>query len=225
MTLSRRARLGVAVLALAGLGLGSAAQADPFVARLVGSVAGGLLVNGIVKSHTKKAYCRLYDREGMEVYLPCDPKRPLGELMVEGRATADDLAGGPDAPTEIAPPYVPDQAYAQRGDVGYAAPAPPYSPPPADIDCGCRDEGHGQAVPPPRPHHAYPLHQGGHAYSQSAGAAIRYSESYGYESGFAAGGGYAYGGMGYGGYFDDGRARVAGRDSAGFLTWPGKSVR
>ena len=75
--------LAVAVLALSSFGLGSAAQADPFVGRLIGSVAASMLVGGAIKKHDKQfaAQCRLYDREGMEVYLPCDSRRPLGEVM------------------------------------------------------------------------------------------------------------------------------------------------
>ena len=78
---------------------------------------------------------------------------------------------------------------------------------------------------------------GGHdAYEDfSTSSAVRYSESYSYaEGGYSGahgfsggtGGYYPYGGLDYGvgGYAND-RARVAGRDRNGFLTWAGKPVR
>ncbi len=230
----QRSRLAVAVLALSSLGLGSVAQADPFVGRLIGSVAAGMLVTGAMKSHDKKfaAQCRLYDREGMEVYLPCDSRRPLGEVLTAERPDAmpDRLAGGPPAPAYVAPQYA-------------AAPAD-YAPPvryaPAHDDCGCE------------PDRRYLSAQGGHgqtgygagrvvgiydAYEDfSSSSSVSYSERYGggsYGGGYGftggvggSGGYYPYGGVGYGaGGYADRPIRAAGRDQAGFLTWPGKRVR
>jgi hypothetical protein len=238
--MNTRARLAVAALAVGSLGFGAVAQADPFVGRLIGSVAAGMLVNGAIKSHDKKfaAQCRLYDREGMEVYLPCDSRRPLGEVLLAARpdAMADGLAGGP--PVEAPPPA----DYAAANDMpAYAPPPPRYAPMP-EPDCGCG----------PRPAAPYRSAQGGHAQTSygagrvvgvydayedfSSSSAVRYSESYsggyvggGYDYGYVGGGAsssfYPYGGVGYGaGGYADG-ARVAGRDAQGFLTWPGKRVR
>ncbi len=306
MKMPHRTRLAVAVLALGGLGLGSVAQADPFVGRLIGSVAAGMLVNGAIKSHDKKfaTQCRLYDREGMEVYLPCDSRRPLGEVLTQDKpdAMADGLAGGPPvdvaplaappAPHHAAAPFDegaaayaaanglpmnarPGECFAQAqtqwarrpcDDVVHAAPAPVYAPAPPvvhyapppvrhapmpEADCGCE---HGFRDQRARPVASVLSAQGGHArtsygagrvlgvydaYEESSSSnAVSYSESYshggyggGYGYGFTggvggSGGFYPYGGVGYGaGGYADGPARVAGRDAAGFLTWPGKRVR
>ncbi len=255
MNTPHRTSLAVAVLALTSLGVSSAAQADPFVGRLIGSVAAGMLVNGAIKSHDKKfaAQCRLYDREGMEVYLPCDSRRPLGEVLTADKpgAMADGLAGGPPAAVDVAPLAAPPHAYAQRDDgaAAYAAPPPAYAPPvvhyapppvrytPVEADCGCEHgirDARGHAG---RPIASFLSARGGHAqtsygpgrvvgvhdaYEASSSSSAFYSESYG-------GGFYPYGAVGYGagGYADHDldRARVAGRDAAGFLTWPGKRVR
>lgn len=242
----QRTRLAVAVLALGGFGLGSVAQADPFVGRLIGSVAAGMLVNGAMKSHDKKfaAQCRLYDREGKEVYLPCDSRRPLGEVLVADKpvAMADGLAGGPPPPVETAPRHH-DTPF-DSGHAAYAAP-PAYAPPPPVVyyapsvqaDCGCEHDLRGG--PPHRSADLYLSAQGGHAqtvygagrvvgvydaYAESSSSrSVRYSESYG-SSGFHPYGGLGYEAGGYGGYAYD-RARVAGRDHNGFLTWAGKPVR
>jgi hypothetical protein len=251
MKMLQRTRLAVAVLALGGFGLGSVAQADPFVGRLIGSVAAGMLVNGAMKSHDKKfaAQCRLYDREGNEVYLPCDSRRPLGEVLLAERpvAMADGLAGGPPPPEEVAPRHH-DAAF----DSGHAYAAPPaYAPPvihevpphvryaPAlQVDCGCEHDLRDRP-----PHHSADLYisaRGGHAQTvygagrvvgiydayaeSSSSSSIRYSESYGSSGGFHPYGGVAYEAGGYAEYGYD-RARVAGRDRNGFLTWAGKPVR
>ena len=261
MKMLRRTRLAIAVLALGGLGLGPAAQADPFVGRLIGSVAAGMLVNGAIKKHDKKfaAQCRLYDREGMEVYLPCDSRRPLGEVMLEQRpdAMAENLAGGPPPPVDVAPLAAPaaphhGRAYADAAPV-HAPPVVHYAPPPVryappvEDHCDCRPEAYAA-----RPVTSFLSAQGGHsqtyygagrvvgvydAYDDfSTSGAVRYSENYGYADG-GHGGAYSYGftggssgyspygaaGYGAGGYAD--RARVAGRDRDGFLTWAGKPVR
>jgi hypothetical protein len=173
MKMPHRTRLAVAVLALGSLGLGSVAKADPFVGRLIGSVAAGMLVNGAIKSHDKKfaTQCRLYDREGMEVYLPCDSRRPLGEVMTAEKpdAMADGLAGGP--PVDAAPFDEGAAAYAAANDlpmnarpgecfaraqtqwasrpcddVVHAEPAPVYAPPPPMV----------HYAPPPRRHAPMP---------------------------------------------------------------------
>ena len=245
MKMLRRTRLAVAVLALGGLGIGSAAQADPFVGRLIGSVAAGMLVNGAIKNHDKKfaAQCRLYDREGMEVYLPCDSRRPLGEVMLAQRpdALADGLAGGPPPPVDVAPAYAPPP-------MDHHAPPPVRYAAPVEADCGCEHDLRG-APPYARPQDTYLSAHGGHAQtSYGSGRAVgvydayedfresstvRYSESYsryGVSGDWGGAGGlYSYGGVGYGaggyGGYDEGRARVAGRDRNGFLTWAGKPVR
>lgn len=250
MKMLRRTRLAVAVLALGGLGLGSVAQADPFVGRLIGSVAAGMLVNGAIKNHDKKfaAQCRLYDREGAEVYLPCDSRRPLGEVMLERRpdVMADGLAGGPAAPIDVAPLAAP--AYAPPPMDHYAQPPVRYAAP-AEADCGCEHDLRGGPVHAARPHDTYLSAHGGHAQTSygsgravgvygayeefSESSAARYSESYARDGGYGfsgdwggAGGFYPYGAVGYGagGYGYD-RARVAGRDRNGFLAWAGKPVR
>jgi len=235
MQMLRRTRLAVAILAVGGLGVGSVAKADPFVGRLIGSVAAGMLVNGAIKTHDKKfaAQCRLYDREGMAVYLPCDSRRPLGEVMLNQRpdAMSDGLAGGPPSAIDVAPLADPHNGRAYAAAPPIHAPPVQYAPPIEDR-CDCRPEVYeGRGV-----HEGYEVSR-----SRSA---IRYSESYGYGDfgyggaygyGFTGGVGassgfYPYGGVGYesggyGGYYEDGRARAAGRDRNGFLIWAGKPVR
>ena len=249
MKMLRRARLAVAVLALGGLGLGSTAQADPIVGRLIGSVAAGMLVNGAIKKHDRKfaAQCRLYDREGMEVYLPCDSRRPLGEVMLAQRpdVPADGLAGGPPAPIDVAPLAAPAHA---PPPMDHYAQSPVRHPAPVETDCGCEPGMRGAPGHAARSQDTYLSARGGHArpsygsgravgvydayeeFSESGG--VRYSESYSRDGGYGfsgdwgSGGYYPYGGVGYGagGYGYD-RARVAGRDRDGFLTWAGKPVR
>ncbi len=169
----QRTRLAVAVLALGSLGLGSVAQADPFVGRLIGSVAAGMLVNGAIKSHDKKfaAQCRLYDREGMEVYLPCDSRRPLGEVLTVDKpdTMADGLAGGP--PVDAAAPH---HAQLDDGAAVHAAAPPAYAPPviqyasppvrhaPVEADCGCEPEIRDARTHAGRPVASFLSARGGH---------------------------------------------------------------
>ncbi len=92
-----RTRIAVAVLAMAALSFASAAQAEAIVGRVVGSVVGAVVANAIIKGRhkTPQANCRLYDREGMEVYLPCDATRPLGELVTSTQTAAAVAAPAP----------------------------------------------------------------------------------------------------------------------------------
>lgn len=124
MSLLHRTRLAIAVVALGTSGLASAAQADAVVGRVVGSVVGAVLANSIIKARDKKlaANCRLYDRDGMEVYLPCDPKRPLGEVVVQGAARAEVVAAPSPAPVAVAPLTAPVRtAQLDAGAAAYAA--------------------------------------------------------------------------------------------------------
>jgi uncharacterized membrane protein YgcG len=98
------ARLALGLLALSSLSLAPAAQAEAIVGRVIGSVAGAVLANAIIKGHDRKvsSNCRLYDRDGMEVYLPCDPKRPVGEL-VTAEAKAEVVAAPAPVAVAVAP--------------------------------------------------------------------------------------------------------------------------
>jgi hypothetical protein len=212
----RHARLAVAVIALGGLSLGTAAKADPIVGRVVGSVAGILLGKALFHATNRDAHCRLYDSNGAEVYLPCDAKRPVGELMTVG------------PPVAVAP-----QAAPQPYDLAQYDPRDQY--PPQEADCGCRYGG-GHAEPAygqGAVYDAYGASGNGASYSQSAYSAA-YGGAYGSAYGFdgLAGGGYtqgfySYGAASYadGGYADGGYGQAAGRDREGFLTWPGKRPR
>jgi hypothetical protein len=128
------ARLALGLLALSSLSLAPAAHAEAIVGRVIGSVAGAVLANAIIKGHDRKvsSHCRLYDRDGMEVYLPCDPKRPVGELVTT-EAKAEVVAAP--APVAVAvtpltapaapPVQAPIQAHAvaqlDAGAAAYAA--------------------------------------------------------------------------------------------------------
>lgn len=133
--------------------------------------------------------------------------------------------------TPAAPPY---------GGTAYAYASPPMQDAPPIDPCDCRrgDYAHGQGRLAYGASSVYESYSessalnssvtysgyGGHGYGYGFTGGVGGYDGYGGYGGY--GGFYPYGGVGYsaGGY-RDGRARVAGRDRDGFLTWAGKPVR
>lgn len=100
MRVTSPARLAFAAAALGVLGFAPAAQAATVLANVAGTVVGAVVASALARGKTK-ASCRLYDRDGREVYLPCDAKRPLGDLVRDGGA-ATAYAPPPHAPAYMA---------------------------------------------------------------------------------------------------------------------------
>lgn len=112
MSASHPARLAFAAAALGVLGFAPAAQAATVLANVAGTVFGAVVANKLARGKSRSASCRLYDREGREVYLPCDANRPLGDVIQAQNA----------APAYAAPSYAPppaySAAYSMAGDCG-----------------------------------------------------------------------------------------------------------
>lgn len=107
MSVSSPARLAFAVCALGAVGFAPAAQAATVLANVAGTVVGAVVANALVRGKTR-SQCRLYDRDGQVVYLPCDGRRPVGEL-VDDRRHAQQYA----APPVYAAPSAYGSAYEQ----------------------------------------------------------------------------------------------------------------
>ncbi len=120
MSASSPARLAFAATALAILGFAPAAQAATVLANVAGTIVGAVVANKLINGKTRSANCRLYDRDGREVYLPCDANRPLGDVVHA------------DGPSAYAPAPYGSQAY-----------APAYM---TQDDCGCLPANGGYAA-------------------------------------------------------------------------------
>lgn len=120
MSASSPARLAFAATALAILGFAPAAQAATVLANVAGTIVSAVVANKLLKGKIRSANCRLYDRDGREVYLPCDADRPLGDVVH----------------ADASPPYAP-QSYAPQS---YARAYP------VEDACGClAGGGYGDA--------------------------------------------------------------------------------